>query len=101
MGGGFPPGMGGHAGGHAAAQPQSHSTVLTISNEQVGSLIGKGGQKIAHIRQTSGAQVKIGDATPPDTSRIVTISGNAESCQFAVFLVQQRLAEDAARNSQS
>jgi len=66
---------------------------MMIENEVAGSVIGKGGAKVAEIRQMSGANVSInteGEVT--DTGeRMVLIKGTAESVLLAQFLVQSNI----------
>ena len=87
-----------------AREPMKHSMsdmserkVLEISvpNDLVGCIIGRGGSKIAEIRHASGANV---DVSRPDPNakdvkpieRTVTISGNPEAVKIAHYLVKMR-----------
>ena len=49
------------------------------------------GSKIASIRQTSGAQIKIGEARAVGLNSIrdITISGIMEAVQFAIYLISE------------
>lgn len=75
----------------------THQTIINVSNEHIGSLIGKGGVKINQIRQSSQAQIKVSDPNPSDPLRVVTISGTMEACQMATYLIQMRIAEEMGR----
>lgn len=77
--------------------PQAQATQeIYIPNSLVGSIIGKGGNKINEIRLRSQAQIKIlePDAVQPGLTgnaneRLVTITGQPQSIQFAVQLLSQ------------
>ena len=70
---------------------------LYIPNELVGSVIGKGGSKINEIRQQSGSQVRIHEADPKSTERLVSIIGTPESNQAALYLLYGRLQSERSR----
>uniref|UniRef100_A0A0C9RV58 TSA: Wollemia nobilis Ref_Wollemi_Transcript_11433_2942 transcribed RNA sequence n=1 Tax=Wollemia nobilis TaxID=56998 RepID=A0A0C9RV58_9CONI len=61
---------------------------VTIPNKSVGSILGRGGSNIAQIREISGAKVKLHDAKPGGTDRIVEISGTPEQTHAAQSLLQ-------------
>lgn len=85
---------------------------ITIANDLIGCIIGRGGQKISEIRfveekfffwlsrkfsfdflrrrQTSGANIKIADLDEGSQDRHVTISGTPEQIQLAEFLIHSR-----------
>ena len=75
---------------------------MTIPNDMIGCIIGKGGSKIAEIRQLSGAMIRIsksdetgrGDKSSgaADTSeRQISISGNSDSVALAKSLINMSL----------
>eukprot|EP00048_Salpingoeca_helianthica_P022812 m.20486 g.20486 ORF g.20486 m.20486 type:complete len:391 (-) comp7854_c0_seq1:315-1487(-) len=66
---------------------------LYVPSEHAGALIGKGGSNIQHIRQTTGALIKVSPSMPGEHQRTVTISGSFEACQFAARLIDMKLAE--------
>jgi poly(rC)-binding protein 2/3/4 len=97
MGGGM---MGMQAGAqfgfsNPSSQPQL-TEQITIPNEVIGSVIGKGGSKIQEIRTVTGAQIKVMDnaSAAGTTERAITIIGSAEAIQMARYLIQ-KTAQDA------
>jgi len=97
---------GGNGNGGGAA---STSFEIYVPNDMIGCIIGKGGSKIAEIRQISGAMIRIsksddagqgrtqgGDSSnserTPDTSeRQITITGNPDSVALAKSLINMSL----------
>ncbi|XP_072940049.1 poly(rC)-binding protein 3 isoform X9 [Epargyreus clarus] len=76
----------------ARNQPQSNqqSHEMTVPNELIGCIIGKGGTKIAEIRQISGAMIRISNCEEREggsTDRTITISGNPDSVALAQYLI--------------
>ncbi|CAF3267364.1 unnamed protein product [Rotaria socialis] len=67
---------------------------ITIANDLIGCIIGRGGQKISEIRQASGANIKIADLDEGSQDRHVTISGTPEQIQLAEFLIHSRIASE-------
>ncbi|XP_018021637.1 poly(rC)-binding protein 3 isoform X3 [Hyalella azteca] len=72
------------------AGSQTHE--MTVPNELIGCIIGKGGTKIAEIRQITGAMITISkyddgseDASKQD--RTITIKGNADQVALAQYLI--------------
>merc|ERR1712012_409798 len=101
-------GLGGfNAGGlsHAALaaltghqnRPQSSQQTheMTVPNELIGCIIGKGGSKVAEIRQLSGAMIRISNCedrdAPANLDRTITITGNAESVALAQYLINMSM----------
>lgn len=68
---------------------------MTVSNEHIGSIIGKGGSKIAEIRQMSGSMIQISKGTDKEQKnleeRTITITGCAESVTLAKNLINMSL----------
>jgi len=85
------------AGGSCRAQvASSHQThEMTVPNEIIGCVIGKGGSKIAEIRQLSGAMIRISNCedrdAPANLDRTITISGNCESVALAQYLINMSI----------
>jgi predicted RNA-binding protein YlqC (UPF0109 family) len=81
--GAMPVGMGG-AGGATSTQK------IAIPTVTAGCVIGKMGSTIKDIRMQSGTSISIAD---PDASapaeRVVTISGNTQGIQAAIYLIRQ------------
>lgn len=75
-------------------QNQNHQTHnMTVPNELIGCIIGKGGTKIAEIRQISGAMIRISncdDRESGSSDRTITISGNPDSVALAQYLINMR-----------
>ncbi|XP_017779731.1 PREDICTED: poly(rC)-binding protein 3 isoform X1 [Nicrophorus vespilloides] len=67
---------------------QTHE--MTVPNELIGCVIGKGGTKIAEIRQISGAMIRISNCDDREsgvTERTITISGNPDAVALAQYLI--------------
>jgi len=90
-------GGGGGGGCRNQVVAQSHQThEMTVPNEIIGCVIGKGGSKIAEIRQLSGAMIRISNCedrdAPANLDRTITISGNCESVALAQYLINMRIS---------
>ncbi|EAT47624.1 AAEL001245-PA, partial [Aedes aegypti] len=75
------------------SQVQSQSHEMTVPNDLIGCIIGKGGTKIAEIRQISGAMIRISNCEERDsgnTDRTITITGNPDSVALAQYLINMR-----------
>ncbi|XP_037296723.1 poly(rC)-binding protein 3 isoform X4 [Manduca sexta] len=82
-------------------QPQTNqqSHEMTVPNELIGCIIGKGGTKIAEIRQISGAMIRISNCEEREggsTDRTITISGNPDSVALAQYLINMRITMETA-----
>lgn len=67
---------------------QTHE--MTVPNDLIGCIIGKGGTKIAEIRQISGAMIRISNCEEREggsTDRTITISGSPDSVALAQYLI--------------
>merc|ERR1719278_1531047 len=68
---------------------------MTVPNELIGCIIGKGGSKVAEIRQLSGAMIRISNCedrdAPANLDRTITITGNAESVALAQYLINMSM----------
>ncbi|XP_065156401.1 poly(rC)-binding protein 3-like isoform X3 [Atheta coriaria] len=76
---------------------QTHE--MTVPNELIGCVIGKGGTKIAEIRQISGAMIRISNCDDREsgvTERTITISGNPDSVALAQYLINMRISMETA-----
>jgi len=86
---------GGGAGG------SSTSFEIYVPNDMIGCIIGKGGSKIAEIRQISGAMIRISKSDDANSSnserssdvseRQITITGNPDSVALAKSLINMSL----------
>merc|ERR1719398_623729 len=93
---GFGPGVLNPAGGGGGRGANTHQThEMTVPNEIIGCVIGKGGSKIAEIRQLSGAMIRISNCedrdAPANLDRTITISGNCESVALAQYLINMSI----------
>ncbi|KAJ8922068.1 hypothetical protein NQ315_008709 [Exocentrus adspersus] len=76
---------------------QTHE--MTVPNELIGCIIGKGGTKIAEIRQISGAMIRISncdDRESGSSDRTITISGNPDAVALAQYLINMRISMETA-----
>jgi len=91
-----PPGV--QNGGRGSSNHQVHE--MTVPNEIIGCVIGKGGSKISEIRQISGAMIRISNCedrdAPANLDRTITISGNSESVALALYLINMRISMETA-----
>ncbi|XP_039426043.1 poly(rC)-binding protein 3-like isoform X1 [Corvus cornix cornix] len=86
------------AGNHTVlAQPQP-APAFTIQGQYaiphpdlIGCIIGRQGSKINEIRQMSGAQIKIANATEGSAERQVTITGSPANISLAQYLINASL----------
>ncbi|CAK7905678.1 hypothetical protein CAAN1_14S04170 [[Candida] anglica] len=93
----------------AGTMPDKYNQDIFVANENIGSVIGKGGNNIKQIRLNSGCTyVKI----EPDQHqsimlagkgmtniRKLTLTGSLQAIQMAIYLINQRIAVDKERNS--
>lgn len=78
-----------------AANNQTHE--MTVPNELIGCIIGKGGTKIAEIRQISGAMIRISNCEEREggaTDRTITITGNPDAVSLAQYLISMRISQE-------
>lgn len=74
----------------SAARSVVQTHEMTIPNDLIGCIIGRGGQKISEIRLVSGANIKIADLEDGNPDRHVSISGTPDQIQLAQFLINAR-----------
>ncbi|XP_058152351.1 poly(rC)-binding protein 3 isoform X4 [Dasypus novemcinctus] len=84
--------MGQASGLDAGAPASTHA--LTIPNDLIGCIIGRQGTKINEIRQMSGAQIKIANATEGSSERQITITGSPANISLAQYLINARLTSE-------
>ncbi|KAI5698004.1 hypothetical protein M8J75_000346 [Diaphorina citri] len=80
-------------------QTSSQTQEMTVPNDLIGCIIGKGGTKIFEIRQISGAMIRISNAEEREansTDRTITISGNPDSVALAQYLINMRISMETA-----
>ncbi|CRK96036.1 CLUMA_CG009473, isoform A, partial [Clunio marinus] len=71
-------------------QTNAQQHEMTVPNDLIGCIIGKGGTKIAEIRQISGAMIRISNCEEREggnTDRTITISGNPDAVALAQYLI--------------
>jgi len=93
------PGGSGNGGGGGGGA--STSFEIYVPNDMIGCIIGKGGSKIAEIRQISGAMIRISksddanstnsERTSDVSERQITITGNPDSVALAKSLINMSL----------
>ncbi|XP_055975364.1 poly(rC)-binding protein 3 isoform X3 [Sorex fumeus] len=76
------------------ASPPASTHELTIPNDLIGCIIGRQGTKINEIRQMSGAQIKIANATEGSSERQITITGSPANISLAQYLINARLTSE-------
>ncbi|XP_019409970.1 PREDICTED: poly(rC)-binding protein 3 isoform X19 [Crocodylus porosus] len=83
------------------ASPPASTHELTIPNDLIGCIIGRQGTKINEIRQMSGAQIKIANATEGSSERQITITGTPANISLAQYLINASSldSEPHARNT--
>ncbi|KAH6563651.1 hypothetical protein BASA60_010642 [Batrachochytrium salamandrivorans] len=86
-------GYGGGSGG--GGDGSSKVEQITIPDECVGAIIGKGGSKVNEVRVASGCQIKIGDPQPGLRRRIITLTGSAEAVSKAQFMLLARVEHES------
>lgn len=76
----------------AALRPQwiLSKTLLHPFFQLIGCIIGRQGTKINEIRQMSGAQIKIANATEGSSERQITITGTPANISLAQYLINAR-----------
>ncbi|XP_037904914.1 poly(rC)-binding protein 3 isoform X3 [Hermetia illucens] len=82
---------------NANRNQQQHE--MTVPNDLIGCIIGKGGTKIAEIRQISGAMIRISNCEEREggnTDRTITITGNPDSVALAQYLINMRISMETA-----
>jgi len=81
--------------GHARSPAQQQTHEMTVPNELIGCIIGKGGSKVAEIRQLSGAMIRISNCedrdAPANLDRTISITGNSESVALAQYLINMSM----------
>ncbi|KAJ1721460.1 hypothetical protein LPJ53_004020 [Coemansia erecta] len=90
-----PPMYGGQPG-----MPEQHGEEMQVPAEAVGLIIGRGGENIKMIQQTTGARVNIiQDQDRSAPFRPVTISGDHAACMQARQMIEEKIASIQQRQS--
>ncbi|CAF0920647.1 unnamed protein product [Rotaria sp. Silwood1] len=77
---------------------QTQTNQVTIPNHLASCIIGHRGTKIAQIRQTSGAIIRIDDPAPGSNDRIITIQGTPTQISQAQYFLQMAVKESGLWN---
>ncbi|KAH1038498.1 hypothetical protein J1N35_040241 [Gossypium stocksii] len=89
---------------HGDEESEGHSITarLLVSSDQIGCIIGKGGQIVQNIRSETGAQIRILKDDLPScalpTDELVQISGEAAVVKKALHQIASRLHENPSRS---
>lgn len=92
------------------AGPDKFNQDVYVANSSIGSVIGKGGNNIKHIRETSactyvkiepdkGQSIMLGGGRGMTNIRKLTLTGSMNSIQTAIYLINQRINADRERNT--
>ncbi|RCK64868.1 PAB1-binding protein 2 [Candida viswanathii] len=92
------------------AGPDKYNQDVYVANSSIGSVIGKGGNNIKHIRVTSactyvkiepdkGHSIMLGGGRGMTNIRKLTLTGSMNSIQTAIYLINQRINADRERNT--
>jgi len=81
---------------HPTPQGEKRVCKVLIANEQIGSVIGKGGSRAKEIREQTNTFMNISATTEMHAyspERIVTVTGEAQACLQALMRITEQLAE--------
>lgn len=67
---------------------------MSIPNDLIGCIIGRGGTKINEIRQLSAAQIKISNCEDGAKERRITITGTPDTIYAAQYLINSRITSE-------
>ena len=91
-GGGMGRGRGGGGAGWPTGGPGDKTEYVMVASNKVGLVIGKGGETIKSINQSSGAHVEIDRNAPPDAhEKNFVIRGSAEAVERAKNMVLEKI----------
>ncbi|KAI5679002.1 hypothetical protein M9H77_09952 [Catharanthus roseus] len=84
-------------------EPQQVTVRLLVPSDQIGCVIGKGGQVVQSIRSETGAQVRIlsSEHLPPcalTSDELIQISGEAHAVRKALYRVSSRIHDNPSRS---
>eukprot|EP00267_Zea_mays_P045660 XP_020397979.1 far upstream element-binding protein 1-like [Zea mays] len=83
------------ARGFGSGQPGSEQFEMTVPDNKVGLIIGKGGETIKGMQTKSGARIQLIPQHPPEgvtlTERIVRVTGNKKQIEAAKDLIKQAM----------
>jgi poly(rC)-binding protein 2/3/4 len=90
--------------------PDKFNQDIFVANANIGSVIGKGGNNIKHIRENSGCtyvriepdrgqSIMLGGGKGLTNIRKLTLTGSLQAIQTAIYLINQRIVVDKERNA--
>ncbi|KAK6457777.1 PAB1 binding protein [Scheffersomyces xylosifermentans] len=90
--------------------PDKLNQDIFVANANIGSVIGRGGNNIKHIRENSGCSyvkiepdkgqsIMLGGGKGLTNIRKLTLTGSVSAIQMAIYLINQRIATDKERNA--
>lgn len=71
---------------------------VRIPNNFVGSVIGKCGATISHLRQFSRSNIKVNDPIPNSNERVITVIGLPEANEMAIGLINNVIENEKLKN---
>uniref|UniRef100_A0A804NNN5 K Homology domain-containing protein n=1 Tax=Zea mays TaxID=4577 RepID=A0A804NNN5_MAIZE len=91
------------ARGFGSGQPGSEQFEMTVPDNKVGLIIGKGGDAIKGMQTKSGARIQLIPQHPPEgvtlTERIVRVTGNKKQIELAKDLIKQAMNQTFSRHT--
>lgn len=92
-----------------SSSPDKFTQDVFVANSNIGSVIGKGGNNIKQIRESSGCtyvkiepdqnqSILLGGGKGLTNIRKLTLTGSYNSIQTAIYLINQRISADKERN---
>jgi transcription antitermination factor NusA-like protein len=86
--------------GTSFSKKNKHTSHFIVPSCQCGALIGKGGSKIKHIREVTGASVQVAsDLLPGSTERLVTVSGSRDEVTQCIYHICCTMIESPAKGT--
>ncbi|KAG0522151.1 hypothetical protein BDA96_07G012100 [Sorghum bicolor] len=91
------------ARGFGSGQPGSEQFEMTVPDNKVGLIIGKGGETIKGMQTKSGARIQLIPQHPPEgvtlTERIVRITGNKKQIEIVKDLIKQAMNQTFSKHT--
>nr|ACL53722.1 unknown [Zea mays] len=91
------------ARGFGSGQPGSEQFEMTVPDNKVGLIIGKGGETIKGMQTKSGARIQLIPQHPPEgvtlTERIVRVTGNKKQIEAAKDLIKQAMNQTFSKHT--
>ncbi|TPX32356.1 hypothetical protein SmJEL517_g04522 [Synchytrium microbalum] len=77
--------------------PVSAQHQIIVPSDLIGSVIGRGGAKIAELRLTTGCAIKVSDRPNESGQRMITVTGAPDAVQNALYTIYGRLDAEKQR----